>query len=114
MGFVRARLTLKLHAHLRVHGTGEFRKHKKPNPTESMVLQFAEMLTAEVESPFVLNMENLFTSVNLFRGLRQKGIGACGTTRPAHSEQFPPVLSALKDKRLTTKLLEELSCLCHW
>lgn len=58
----------------------------------------------EVESLLVTYMDNLFTSANIFRVLRQKGIDACCITRPLHSEQFPPILSALKDERLVIKL----------
>ena len=54
----------------RVHGTGEFRKHKELTPTGSMVLQFAEMFLTEVESPFQIYMDSLLRSVNLFRVLR--------------------------------------------
>lgn len=41
-------------------------------------------------------MDNFFTSVPLFQLLRERGFGACGTTRP-HS-QFPSVLREIKDK----------------
>ena len=47
---------------------------------------------------YTIYQDNLFTGTESFRVLRKLGIGACGTTRPHHSPDFPPKLKLLKDK----------------
>lgn len=76
----------------RRHGTGELRHHPGLSATGSMVVQFSKTLpTRQVESPYTIYMDNYLTSQPLFQVLRDRGIGACGTTRP-NRDAFPPLL----------------------
>jgi len=50
---------------------------------------------------FNIYLDNLFTNVLLFRLLRQKGIGACGTTRK-NSEGYPKTFKNKKEKGKST------------
>ena len=47
---------------------------------------------------FNIFMDNYFSSIKLFKFLREKGIGACGTVR-TNSSGFPPILK-IKNKNL--------------
>ena len=48
-------------------------------------------------SYFILYLDNYFTSLSLFRKLRNIKIGACGTTRP-NIEELPALFTILKKK----------------
>ena len=52
---------------------------------------------------FNIYMDNDFTSILLFRHLRDHRIGAAGTTRAKHPD-FPPVFAISKD--ITSRILE--------
>lgn len=80
-----------------VHGTGQLQTHPDLTDPGSMVVQLSELLPKEAESPYTLYLDNYFTSIGLFRLLRNRGIGACGTTL-AKQMEFPPQLQAFKDK----------------
>ena len=80
----------------KLHGADGFRKHPELSSTGSMVLQFNQRLP-KAAGPYTMYIDNLFTSVFLFRLLRQNGIRACGTTRASRS-LFPPMLQAMKGK----------------
>lgn len=56
-------------------------KHSELKPTGLFILQFVETLPKQVGSPHAIYMDNYFTSINLFRVLRERGFRACGTTR---------------------------------
>ena len=47
---------------------------------------------------YTIYLDNLFTSIQLFRELKVVGIGVCGTTRANSSPDFPNVLHLLKEK----------------
>ena len=90
----------------RVKGIGELTRVPDLTPTASMVLQLASKLPP-VQAPmtYTVYLDNYFTSILLFRELRRRGIGACGTTRPNNSgNAFPAVLDAMKDKKYSSKL----------
>jgi hypothetical protein len=60
----------------------ELRKVDKLTPTGSMVLQIACLLPKFLNAPYVLYLDNYFTSVPLFSMLRKENISAVGTTWP--------------------------------
>jgi hypothetical protein len=70
--------------------------------TGSMVYQLLQKLPQE-PGRYTVYLDNYFTSINLFKQLRDKGIGACGTTRVSASPQFHPTLAVLKESTLTTE-----------
>ena len=80
-----------------VHGTAELQTHPDLTDTGSMVVQLNELLPKGAESPYTLYLENYFTSIGLFRLLRNGGIGACGTTLAKRME-LSPQLQAFKAK----------------
>ncbi|EDN05560.1 predicted protein [Histoplasma mississippiense (nom. inval.)] len=59
-----------------------------PNATPNQI-SIAQPVTS-----YSIYMDNYFTSVPLFKELRQQGYGACGTTRP---NQVPAVLGELRE-----------------
>ena len=70
---------------------------RKPelSPTSSAVLQLCRTLDTNNYS-FIVYTDNGFSTIPLFRALREKGIGACGTTR-VNRVDYP---SALEDNSL--------------
>jgi hypothetical protein len=70
--------------------------------TGSMVYQLLQKLPQE-PGHYTVYLDNYFISINLFKQLRNIGIGACGTTRPSASPQFHPTLAVLKESTLTTE-----------
>lgn len=77
--------------------TGELRLCPGLSATGSMILQFSQTLPSAA-TPCTIYMDNYFTSQPLFQVLRDRGIGACGTTRPNRAG-FPPLLRAFKDQK---------------
>jgi hypothetical protein len=67
-----------------------------------MVLQMARLLPKFPDAPYVLYLDNYFTSIPLFSILRKENIGAAGTTRPSGID-FPALLITLR-KNWSTKL----------
>ena len=78
----------------------EVKKHEDLTLTGSMVFQLLQKLPPE-PGRYTVYLDNYFTSINLFKRLRDEGIGACGTTRPSSSIQFHPTLAVLKESTLT-------------
>jgi hypothetical protein len=70
--------------------------------TSSMVYQLLQKLPQE-PGQYTVYLDNYFTSINLFKQLRDEGIRACGITRPSSSTQFDPTLAVLKESTLTTE-----------
>lgn len=102
VGFVRTRLPLKLSS--RVHGTGEFQKHKELTPTGSMVLQFAEMLPVEVESPLSnLHRQTFFNIRQSLSSSSAEGQRRMRYDKTGPRSSFCQYWLALKDKRVITK-----------
>ena len=60
------------------HGTGELQSHPDLTDLGSMVAQLGELFPKDVEFP-PLYLDNYFTSISLFRLLRDRGIGATET-----------------------------------
>jgi len=65
-------------------------RHPDLSPTSSAVLQLCRFLEGHQAllpvpsgngSHFIIYMDNGFATIPLFETLREKGIGACGTTR---------------------------------
>jgi hypothetical protein len=71
-------------------------KQKDLTITGSMVLNLLCRLPSKT---YTVYLDNYFTSVNLFKILRDRGIGACGTTR-ARNKDIPPLIQYLKEKDL--------------
>jgi hypothetical protein len=68
--------------------------------TGSMVLQLLRKLPTHSDGGvYTVYLDNYFTSIELFKQLRELGIGACGTTRPKSSKEFPKALAVLKDSK---------------
>ena len=87
------------HEDIRIWKTVEIADHAILTDMANVVYTLAQTLPPLPEGQtYTIYMDNLFTSTNLFRVLRDIGIGACGTTRPYHSKDFPPQLKELKDK----------------
>jgi hypothetical protein len=85
--------------HSRKEGIGELKKHPNLCDTQSMVFQMAKTLPRDKDQIYTIYMDNLFTSINLFRLLREAGFGACGTTRKnASGEEYPALFTILKEK----------------
>jgi hypothetical protein len=84
------------------HGIGELQKVDELTPTGSMVLQMARLLPKFPNAPYILYLDNYFTSIPLFSMLRKENIGAAGTTRPSGID-FPALLIVLH-KNWSTKL----------
>lgn len=63
--------------------------------TGQMVYELIQTLPGREDQIYHLYLDNFFTSVPLFKMLRDIQVGACGTTRP-HGE-FPQLLKKLKD-----------------
>jgi hypothetical protein len=63
--------------------------------TGQMVYKLVQTLPGREDQIYHVYLDNFFTSVPLFKLLRDIQIGACGTTRP-HKE-FPQLLEKLKD-----------------
>ncbi len=79
--------------------TGELEKNSSLPDTQLVVYQLARSLPPLYgEHTYTIYMDNLFTSTALFRILRSEVFGACGTTRPNSSADFPPTLQVLKEK----------------
>jgi len=72
-------------------------KHKDLTPTGSMVLSLVKRLPKLHEQPYIVYLDNYFTSIPLFRLMRDINIGACGTTRSTSSKDFPVLLKELKE-----------------
>lgn len=48
--------------------------------------------------PYTIYLDNYFTSISLFKRLKDRTIAACGTTRPiAAGSDFPVICKQLKD-----------------
>ena len=86
----------------RAKSTVEVIKEENLTMTGSMVLELLQKLPPE-PGRYTVYLDNYFTSINLFKRLRQEGIGACGTTRPSASPQFHPTLAVLKESKLTNE-----------
>jgi hypothetical protein len=84
------------------HGIRELQKVNELTPTGSMVLQMARLLPKFPNSPYVIYLDNYFTSIPLFSMLRKENIGAAGTTRPSGID-FLALLIVLR-KNWATKL----------
>ena len=105
----------------RVLGIGELQKHRDLTPTGSMVLQLAKRLHPLQDSnTYTIYLDNYFTSIKLFKELRQQGYGACGTTRPHNSGNlWPAELETMKEKHanklpwgtLFAKAVDDVLCL---
>jgi hypothetical protein len=67
------------------------------SPTSSAVIQLCRSL--DTRRSYILYMDNGFSTIPLFRRLREMGIGACGTTR-INSAEYP---SHLKDETTLTE-----------
>jgi len=63
----------------RVEGVAGLKKHEELTPTGSAVLQLCESVCGGFGT--TVFMDNAFSTVPLFRILRRKGIGACGTAQ---------------------------------
>ena len=82
----------------RKHGIAELVLHPELTPTGSMVLQIVKKLPSLPQAPFIVYLDNYFTSIALFKLLRDLGYGACGTTRPNNSkDEMPKLLKDLKE-----------------
>jgi hypothetical protein len=81
----------------RNEGTGELEKHDDLSATQSMVWQMSKRLPKNGRV-YTIYMDNLFTSVRLFRMLREAGIGACGTTRTNNDPSYPPIFPVFREK----------------
>src|SRR5688572_22711775 len=57
-----------------------------------------------IDKSFNIYMDNYFTSINLFKYLRDRGIGACGTVRK-NSAKFPSILRPKEKMNLTWNML---------
>ena len=68
----------------------------------SMVLQMAYLLPKFENSPYVIYLDNYFTSIPLFSILQKENIGVAGTTRPLGID-FLALLIVLR-KNWSTKL----------
>lgn len=95
----------------RLWGIADLFKYDSLSPTASMVLKMIKKLPGLSDSmanlpantianlpakaPYVVYMDNYFTSVTLFKELRELRCGACGTTRP--QKGIPSQLVELKD-----------------
>lgn len=77
-------------------GITEFKKHDNLCKTGSMVFEMVKMLPIFEASPYTVYLDNFFTSIPLFRKMREQGVGACGTARP-NGEEFPAILKVIKD-----------------
>lgn len=78
----------------RTKGVVEVGMAKELTKTGQMVYELVQTLPKDNKT-YDLYLDNYFTSVNLFKALREIQVGACGTTRP-HKE-FPNLLKKLKD-----------------
>jgi hypothetical protein len=78
----------------------ELQKVKELTPTGSMVLQMARLLPKFPNLPYVLYLDNYFTSIPLFLMLQKENIGAVGTTRPLGID-FLALLIVLRKNWLT-------------
>jgi hypothetical protein len=87
---------------IKQHGIGELKKVDELTPTGSMVLQMARLLPKFPNSPYVIYLDNYFTSIPLFSMLQKENIGAAGTTRPSGID-FLALLIVLR-KNWSTKL----------
>ncbi|KAJ5901705.1 O-methyltransferase [Penicillium taxi] len=66
--------------------------------TASMVVYLLEKALPLERNQHAAYLDNFFTSVQLFKRLRNQGIGAVGTTRPYTSRGcFPKALQKIKD-----------------
>ena len=68
----------------------------KLSPTSQAVYQLASALPSHQFS-FTVYMDNYFTNIRLLQALYEKGIGACGTSRPTSAE-YPKVFKFGKKK----------------
>jgi hypothetical protein len=84
------------------HRIRELQKVDELTPTGSIVLQIARLLPKFLNAPYVLYLDNYFTSIPLFLILRKENISAVGTTRPLGID-FPTLLIVLR-KNWSTKL----------
>jgi hypothetical protein len=84
------------------HRIGQLHKVDELTPTSSIVLQMARLLPKFENAPYVLYLDNYFTSIPLFSMLRKENIGAVGTARPSGID-FPALLIVLH-KNWATKL----------
>ncbi|EEA19858.1 hypothetical protein EYB26_002367 [Talaromyces marneffei] len=78
----------------RTKGVVEVGMAKELTKTGQMVYELVQTLPKDNKT-YDLYLDNYFTSVNLFKALREIQVGARGTTRP-HKE-FPNLLKKLKD-----------------
>ena len=82
----------------RLWKTVELPEHLSLTNMHNVVFTLARTLPRLPEGQtYTLFLDNLFTNTVLFRELRAEGIGACGTTRPHLSPDFPQVLKELKE-----------------
>jgi len=68
----------------------------KLSPTSQAIYQLASALPSDQFS-FTVYMDNYFTNIRLLQALYEKGIGACGTSRPTSAE-YPKVFKFGKKK----------------
>ncbi|THC87841.1 hypothetical protein EYZ11_012712 [Aspergillus tanneri] len=81
------------------HGQVEITHKKGLTNTGSMVAQLVRRLEAIEPGLYTIYLDNYFTSIPLFKKLRDKGYGACGTTRPHLSgKKWPKMITELKDQ----------------
>lgn len=74
--------------------------HKVLTMTGSMVTQLLARLP-NMQNHFHIYLDNYFTSIGLFKILRNQGVGACGTTR-ARGKDFPTLIKIIKDREIKT------------
>lgn len=74
----------------RTESFAELEKIPELSPTSSAVLQLCRSLDTKQYS-YVVYTDNGFSTIPLFRALRERGIGACGTTQ-ANRAEYPLAL----------------------
>jgi hypothetical protein len=76
-------------------------KHKDLTPTDNIILRLTKRLPKLIGQPFTIYLNNYFTSINLFRILRDLEIEAYNTTRVTSSdEEYPTLLKEIKEDYL--------------
>jgi hypothetical protein len=76
-------------------GIAELKNQKRLTPTTSAVYQLASELSYTIHQ-YNVYMDNLFSSIPLYRKLRRLGIGACGTTRTGEDKFRKSLLEDIK------------------
>jgi Transposase IS4 len=71
----------------------------------SIVLRLIQKLPNRHTQPYIVYLDNYFTSISLFEQLRDININACGTTRAhAAGDDYPALIKELRSD-FTKKLL---------